>query len=185
MSDLPEHSERAESSAEKQTLTTGEVLTRARMAKGLSVEELAVQLKLAPAVIQGIECGDMTHLPPRSFIQGYIRACAKVLELAPDAVLALWEEQFPKPPDAPLVVTESDKRIHRMQRRDHRRVDKRKSRKGLWVIGGLLIVLIVGGFYAKSMFQKGESLNQLIPALSHHGSQPLGLQVQHPTDRDT
>ena len=61
----------------------------AREAAGLSVDDVAQQLKLAPRQVQALEDDDYQRLPGRTFVRGFVRNYARFIQLDPDAVLAL------------------------------------------------------------------------------------------------
>lgn len=68
--------------------TAGAVLARARVEAGMSVEDAAGQLKLAPRQVAAIERDDYASLPGRTFVRGFVRNYARLLKLDVDAVLA-------------------------------------------------------------------------------------------------
>lgn len=70
----------------------GAVLRGARAAAGLSVDDVAHQLKLAPRQVQAIEAGDYAQLPGRTFVRGFLRNYARLLGLDADALLATLPE---------------------------------------------------------------------------------------------
>ncbi|MGZ3183458.1 MAG: helix-turn-helix domain-containing protein [Telluria sp.] len=59
----------------------GEQLKAAREAMGLSVEQIADQLKMHPRQVVAIEAGDYAALPPSAVVRGFVRAYAKVVRL--------------------------------------------------------------------------------------------------------
>ena len=69
--------------------TAGAMLRSAREAAGLSVDDVAQQLKLAPRQVQALEQDDFQRLPGRTFARGFARNYARFIQLDPDAVLAL------------------------------------------------------------------------------------------------
>jgi cytoskeleton protein RodZ len=70
-------------------LSAGAMLRSAREAAGLSVVDVAQQLKLAPRQVQALEEDDFQRLPGRTFARGFARNYARFIQLDPDAVLAL------------------------------------------------------------------------------------------------
>ena len=70
-------------------LTAGATLRSAREAAGLSLDDVAQQLKLAPRQVQALEEDDFQRLPGRTFARGFARNYARFIQLDPDAVLAL------------------------------------------------------------------------------------------------
>ncbi|MGC2047383.1 MAG: RodZ domain-containing protein [Gallionella sp.] len=68
--------------------TLGAVLREAREHLGLSVADVANQIKFAPRQIEAIEAGDYQHLPEEAFLRGFIRSYAKILQLDAQKLLA-------------------------------------------------------------------------------------------------
>ena len=68
--------------------TAGGQLRAAREAAGLSQEAVAEQLKLAPRQVRAIEDDDYARLPGRTFVRGFVRNYARLLQLDASAVLA-------------------------------------------------------------------------------------------------
>jgi cytoskeleton protein RodZ len=82
------------------------ILARAREAAGLSIDDVAMQLKLAPRQVVAIERDDFAGLPGRTFIRGFTRNYARLLKLDADAVLeALPGEHGTAPERAPLATS--------------------------------------------------------------------------------
>jgi cytoskeletal protein RodZ len=67
--------------------TLGDEIRGVRYRKGLSVEQVANDLKLKPAYIDAIENNDLKVFPSRAFISGYVRSYAKYLDLDADQIL--------------------------------------------------------------------------------------------------
>ena len=72
--------------------STGAILAQAREAAGLSIEDVAVQLKLAPRQVVASERDDFASLPGRTFVRGFVRNYARLLKLDVDAALAALED---------------------------------------------------------------------------------------------
>ncbi len=53
--------------------TAGMILAQAREAAGLTIDDIAMQLKLAPRQVVAIERDDFAGLPGRTFIRGFTR----------------------------------------------------------------------------------------------------------------
>ncbi len=70
-------------------VTAGSRLRAAREAAGWSIEDVAQQLKLAPRQVQALESDDWQRLPGRTFIRGFARNYARLMQLDADDVLAL------------------------------------------------------------------------------------------------
>lgn len=68
--------------------SAGAQLQLAREYAGLTLAEVAQQLKLAPRQVKAIEDDDFAGLPGRTFVRGFVRNYARLLHLDADAVLA-------------------------------------------------------------------------------------------------
>ena len=66
----------------------GAMLRAAREGAGLSVDAVAQQLKLAPRQVKAIEDEDLSQLPGRTFVRGFVRNYARLLRLDTATVLA-------------------------------------------------------------------------------------------------
>lgn len=67
----------------------GHVLCNARIARGMSVEEVAQQLRLSVQQVDAIEKEDFEKLPGQTFIRGFVRNYANLVELDPSTILPL------------------------------------------------------------------------------------------------
>ena len=68
--------------------SAGALLRIAREAAGLSLDQVAQQLKLAPRQVKALEDESFGELPGRTFSRGFVRNYARLLHLDADAVLA-------------------------------------------------------------------------------------------------
>ena len=66
----------------------GAVLRAARERLGMSVADVAQHTRLAPRQIEALEADDYDHLPELPFVRGFIRSYARLLQIAPEPLLA-------------------------------------------------------------------------------------------------
>ena len=64
------------------------VFAARRAELGLSLDDVANQLKFAPRLIEALEAGNFDSLPGRTFARGMMRSYARLLKLDPAAILA-------------------------------------------------------------------------------------------------
>lgn len=84
----------------------GEQLRAAREAHGLSIDTVAQHLKLAPRQVRALEDGDYAQLPGRTFIRGFARNYARLMQLDADAIVAaLPDAQQPSSDTTPLAAS--------------------------------------------------------------------------------
>jgi cytoskeleton protein RodZ len=79
--------------------SAGAMLKAAREAASLSIDEVSRSLKLAPRQIQAIEQQNFTALPARTFVRGFTRNYARLLNIDADTVLAAL------PPEGPQTIS--------------------------------------------------------------------------------
>lgn len=86
--------------------TAGGLLSAARTLAGLSIEQVAGQLKLSPRQIIALENNAFEQLPKLVIVRGFVRSYAKLLKLDPVVVVAcLPDEQSGQALDAGLQPT--------------------------------------------------------------------------------
>ena len=73
----------------------GQHLMLAREEAGMSIDEAARALNLKAAVVEAIEDSGLDRLPPIAFVQGYVRAYAKLLGLPEEQILKEFEQEVP------------------------------------------------------------------------------------------
>jgi len=78
----------------------GSALSAARQRQGLSVADVARQLKLAVKQIEALEADDYKNLPRINFVRGFIRNYARLLQIDAEPLLKPLE-QLPLTPQVP------------------------------------------------------------------------------------
>ncbi len=69
-------------------LNVGMVMREARERLGMSVNDVAERIKFAPRQVEALESNDFAHLPQTTFLRGFVRSYARVLQLDEEALLA-------------------------------------------------------------------------------------------------
>lgn len=77
----------SEGAAENNVVGAGSVLSAARQRQGLSVADVARQLKLGVRQIEALEADDYKNLPRITFVRGFIRNYAKLLQIDAEPLL--------------------------------------------------------------------------------------------------
>jgi len=75
----------------------GQLLARARMAQGLSLEDVAGQLKFSARQLEALEQERFDELPGSTFARGMVRGYARLLKLDAEPLLAQLEGRFEIP----------------------------------------------------------------------------------------
>lgn len=122
--------------------TPGALLASARQASGLSVAEVAVQMRISPRQVQAIEADQYEQLPGAVFVRGFVRNYARLLKLDPIPLLHALEPALGQ--EAPLRAHEIAGTLPVPARHGHTR---------LWVGVLLLLVVAVLGAAAYEMWR--------------------------------
>ncbi|MFZ2303046.1 MAG: RodZ domain-containing protein [Gallionella sp.] len=86
-------------------VSLGKMLREARERIGLSVADVANQIKFAPRQIEALEADDFQHLPEMTFVRGFVRSYAKILDMDVQPLLAaLPQTNVPAMPLIPISV---------------------------------------------------------------------------------
>ncbi|MDW5376507.1 DUF4115 domain-containing protein [Halomonas sp. HP20-15] len=112
--------------------SSGEMLKRERERQGLTIDEVAVQLNLRPAVVSGLESDQYSEVPVAAYRRGYLRAYARLMGIDEAPVVAAYNAQHGD--------TRSDveRRIAPVQRA------RRPSRVGAWIFKLFTLLVILG-----------------------------------------
>ncbi|BBN80600.1 membrane protein [Pseudoalteromonas sp. A25] len=116
---------------EEQVPTIGQSLHTARIASGMSVEDVSQRLKLTALQVTKLEQDDYQDLGPVTFIRGYIKSYSNLLGLDSQQLLALMDA-----PKAP----EPTKRMQSFSRR----TEKEASDNRLMIFSYLILALVIG-----------------------------------------
>ena len=76
----------------------GEQLRSAREAAGTSVHEIATHMHLDSRVILALEADDYDQLPAPTFVRGYLRGYARLLDLDSEPIVRAFEQRDLAPP---------------------------------------------------------------------------------------
>ena len=126
--------------------TPGVLLREARERAGMSQDDIAGKLKLAPRQIAAIETGDWNSLPERTFTRGFMRSYARIVGLNPDIV---GLDRSPSQPNAGGELKPTPEAIGEVTM-EHGR-DRTSAAR--WAVPFLLIAVLAAGV---AYFQWGE-----------------------------
>lgn len=80
-------------------MPVGEQLRLAREARDLEVADIAHTLKLGPRQVEALECGDWHGLPGQTFIRGFVRNYARLVQVDPAPLMIQLNQVLEKPAD--------------------------------------------------------------------------------------
>ena len=118
--------------------SVGTLLRNARESRSLPVADIAQALKLGQRQVEALERDDWSVLPGTTFIRGFVRNYARLVDIDPAPLMERLEGQLEKPVDTLAVPAAAPPRISNAS----------KSRDGLVVgIGGVLLVLAALAYF--------------------------------------
>lgn len=91
----PERNELSDIDSASVVQSVGHLLRKARVMKGMSIEDVSRQLRLSVLQIEAIEKENYEKLPGRTFLRGFIRNYANLVQLDPIPLLQLLPESTP------------------------------------------------------------------------------------------
>ena len=115
--------------------STGQILANARNAMGISIEDLAEQIRVPLNVVKQIEADDIPTNLPETFVRGYIRSYAKKVGIAESAVLKEIDSMAASAPDA--------MEMHSFSKRSKRKRIERRLTIITWAIVAVLAIALV------------------------------------------
>ncbi|MGM0481832.1 MAG: RodZ domain-containing protein [Pseudomonadota bacterium] len=110
----------------------GELLKEAREQKGLSQREVADRLRLREQIIDLLEADDYESFSTPTFVKGYLRSYAKLLEIDEQPIFAAYRASGNKDPDTSVMQSFS------------RRVKHQESDNRLMLITYAVIIVVIG-----------------------------------------
>jgi len=123
--------------------SVGTWLRAAREAAGLSEDAVAHQLKLAPRQVRAIEEDDYARLPGRTFVRGFVRNYARLVNLDADAVVAALPVGEPTSPLERLTYTPSSRPLGEIPMESPRR----SGSAARWLIPLVLLAAVAAAAY--------------------------------------
>lgn len=121
-------------------IRVGQRLKDARIAKGLTVEDVANATKIRPAFLSAIEKGEYHKLPSPSYAHGFVSNYAEYLGLPKREIMALFRREFDEE-KAVKVLPEG------FVKEDSLPVKHFKIRRTLLGIIGILVLVVCFLFY--------------------------------------
>lgn len=158
----------------------GERLKAARIAKGLSLEDVQQALKIRRRYLEAIEGGRIGEIPGLVYARGFIRSYARLLgvDVEADLVAASGPREGPMEPGAhPVGENPAPTPPPSLAKGPPRPVMRRRVGPGGWIIGVLVLVLVStvialarqGGPTVVPTHQKNVTVPKTQPKKKGHG----------------
>lgn len=129
----------------------GSQLQLARESKQISLEEIANRTHISVSKLQALEENRFETLGPQPFIIGYIRKCAKILEIESDSLVEAYKKQAGVADELDAVLdqkTVSGAAVPGPAAIAGRNIAQTVRRIPVWwIVGGLVAVWIVGVYF--------------------------------------
>jgi cytoskeleton protein RodZ len=84
----------AETASRNPVPTVGEYLRSVREQQGLSIEDVARELRMPLQRLKLLEADDFSYLNSDTFVRGYLRAYAKLLQVDPAVPMGIYQRQL-------------------------------------------------------------------------------------------
>ncbi len=153
-------------------LSPGGMLSRRRLERGMSLDDVAQRLKYGVRQIQALEGDDYPHLPGPTFVRGMIRSYAKLLELDPAPLLSELQRR-----EIPAQVT-VDLRTKRIPFPD----GSKRSTRVYAVMSGLVVLIAAAVIFE---WQVGFSALGTATGQKSGSDEPVAIDVRSPPSEAT
>lgn len=128
----------------------GERLKEARIAKGLTLDDLQEMTKIQKRYLAGIEEEDYSKMPGAFYVRAFIKQYAEAVDLDPDEVLAMYressKEEVEQKEEDQQVVTEPLQKPSRLQSNDA----LRELLPKVAVAFGIVVIVVIIYFVYKA-----------------------------------
>ena len=109
----------------------GACLSAAREQQSINIEDVARSLKIAVRQVEALESNDYTNLPGATFIKGFIRNYAKLLQIDPEPLIARLQDTMPGGAFQPII--SPNERIE---------ISTTGTKPWLWLVMLLMVVIV-------------------------------------------
>lgn len=129
----------------------GQMLQRERERQQLSLDEVAVQLNLRPAVVAGLEADRYDEVPIAAYRRGYLRAYARLLGIDEKPVVTAYNTQ--------QGAEDLDRKVTPVQ------TTRPPSRLGAWIFKLVTVLVILGLIGLTLLWWQSRNGNDLMDGL--------------------
>jgi len=155
----------------------GKILAQARKEKGLSVADVARSLRLSVRQIEAIDADDFDKLPGKTFLRGFIRNYAKLLQLDPEPLLQGRLAATPQQRFQAQAITVPPGRVEYSPPRGQRTFSTVPPRPWLKFLWMTLVVLVLAGGAAYELLRGGVIRTVVVKPVGEPAVEPAGENV--------
>lgn len=136
----------------KAQLNVGATLREAREGQGMSVYDIAERIKFAPKQVEALEVNDFERLPKATFLRGFVRSYARVLQLDEAALIAA----LPSEPAPQNIARQQIVDVSFPSLLAARRINV------MWLAGALGVALVLGLFVWVSDGESAQKPSEIV-----------------------
>lgn len=151
----------------------GRVLQAERLRRQLDLDAIARQLRISVGQVEALEADNYEKLPGTTFVRGFIRNYARVLDLDAEPLLARYELLHPPPSARPLSLNapkgEVGSSTTRLFPGPKRRLRRARMRIAVSAIALLVLLLFASGMptrWARSVSEFADAARGSVPSSS-------------------
>ena len=153
----------------------GKILAQAREEKGLSVADVARSLRLSVRQIEAIDADDFDKLPGKTFLRGFIRNYAKLLQIDPEPLLQGRLAAVPQQKLQVQAISVPPGQVKFSTPRGQRTFSSDPERPWLKYAVTVLVVLVLVGWVGYELLRGGEVHTVVVKPVGDIAAVPLEL----------
>lgn len=138
--------------------TPGALMRSIREAHNVTADEVAKRLYLDVQMIKHLEADDYSRLPPPIFVQGYLRAFAKLFNVPDEPLLAAYAKHHPHANTPPALASENTAQLPKVG------LGHGAARWWYYMTGGVVIGLTVLVAWRYALQNHSPSVDNPLPA---------------------
>ncbi|MEQ1878369.1 MAG: helix-turn-helix domain-containing protein [Bdellovibrionia bacterium] len=174
---------------------TGLLLKDAREKQGISLNAVSAATKISVKVLEAIEAGDLTDLPPKTFVRGFVQTYAMFLKIDSKPVMDLFQEEvgttryaptFDAKPGEPVSPAETPQPVKPATKPppEPPSLDKPGSGIAKWLMAGLALFLFIAIYFVSQTVQKYKRESEL-PGAETEEATPAPSDLPAPSTETT
>ncbi|WP_042386236.1 helix-turn-helix domain-containing protein [Streptacidiphilus melanogenes] len=153
----------------------GQVLGNARVAAGLTVDEVSAETRVRVPIVHGIEADDFSRCGGDFYARGHVRALARAVGVDGDELVCRYDAAHggaPQDAKVPLLENVGERRIS---------AERRRPNWTAAMVAAIVVVIAVIGFNLAQSGPKATTASAGSPSSAASGATPSIGPVLHPT----